>query len=144
MCYSQTIQMAAHKNQLYYGDNLQVLRDSIATESVDLVYPHGRQCEHSAVLRFAFRPVCREGASHIWSRSEKAQDRSELCTGCAQWRHGCFHRSHDHRPRLQQFSNRYTPKPQQLSGFFLKKKPPFTVLYSAHKLENCSKACIWP
>jgi len=24
--------------QLYYGDNLQVLRDSIATESVDLIY----------------------------------------------------------------------------------------------------------
>jgi len=23
---------------LYYGDNLQVLRDSIATESVDLIY----------------------------------------------------------------------------------------------------------
>ena len=25
-------------NALYYGDNLQVLRDSIATESVDLIY----------------------------------------------------------------------------------------------------------
>ena len=25
-------------NQLYYGDNLQVLRDSIASESVDLIY----------------------------------------------------------------------------------------------------------
>ena len=25
-------------NQLYYGDNLQVLRDSVSTESVDLVY----------------------------------------------------------------------------------------------------------
>ena len=25
-------------NQLYYGDNLQVLRDHIATESVDLIY----------------------------------------------------------------------------------------------------------
>ena len=25
-------------NQLYYGDNLQVLRDSIATECVNLVY----------------------------------------------------------------------------------------------------------
>lgn len=25
-------------NQLYYGDNLQVLRDSIANESVDLIY----------------------------------------------------------------------------------------------------------
>jgi len=34
MCYSQAIPMAAHKNQLYYGDNLQVLRDSITTESV--------------------------------------------------------------------------------------------------------------
>ncbi len=26
------------KNALYYGDNLAVLRESIATESVDLVY----------------------------------------------------------------------------------------------------------
>ena len=25
-------------NRLYYGDNLQVLRDSIASESVDLIY----------------------------------------------------------------------------------------------------------
>src|SRR5437016_13716327 len=25
-------------NQLYYGDNLQVLRDHLATESVDLIY----------------------------------------------------------------------------------------------------------
>lgn len=25
-------------NQLYYGDNLQVLREDIATESVDLIY----------------------------------------------------------------------------------------------------------
>ncbi len=25
-------------NQLYYGDNLQVLRDHIAKESVDLIY----------------------------------------------------------------------------------------------------------
>jgi hypothetical protein len=25
-------------NQLYYGDNLQVLRDSIASESIDLIY----------------------------------------------------------------------------------------------------------
>jgi hypothetical protein len=28
-------------NALYYGDNLAVLRDSIATESVDLVYLEG-------------------------------------------------------------------------------------------------------
>jgi hypothetical protein len=34
MCYSQAIQLAANKNQLYYGDNPQVLRDSITTESV--------------------------------------------------------------------------------------------------------------
>jgi 16S rRNA G966 N2-methylase RsmD len=26
------------KNQLYYGDNLRVLREEIAAESVDLVY----------------------------------------------------------------------------------------------------------
>ena len=29
---------AAHKNQLYYGDNLDVLRRKIASESVDLCY----------------------------------------------------------------------------------------------------------
>ncbi len=30
--------MADAKNQLYYGDNLQVLRDHIADQSVDLIY----------------------------------------------------------------------------------------------------------
>ena len=30
--------MADGKNQLYYGDNLQVLRDHIADQSVDLIY----------------------------------------------------------------------------------------------------------
>jgi site-specific DNA-methyltransferase (adenine-specific) len=30
--------MAAETNRLYYGDNLQILRDYIATESVDLIY----------------------------------------------------------------------------------------------------------
>jgi site-specific DNA-methyltransferase (adenine-specific) len=28
----------SHKNHLYYGDNLEVLRESIASESVDLIY----------------------------------------------------------------------------------------------------------
>lgn len=31
-------QMGWHVNSLYYGDNLKVLRDSIASESVDLIY----------------------------------------------------------------------------------------------------------
>src|SRR6266702_4002915 len=30
--------MNRHQNELYYGDNLAVLRNSIATESVDLIY----------------------------------------------------------------------------------------------------------
>jgi site-specific DNA-methyltransferase (adenine-specific) len=35
-----------HVNRLYYGDNLTVLRNDIATESVDLIYldpPFNRQ-----------------------------------------------------------------------------------------------------
>jgi hypothetical protein len=31
--------MTAKQNSLYYGDNLAVLRESIPTESVDLIYP---------------------------------------------------------------------------------------------------------
>jgi len=41
--------------------------------------------------------------------------------------------------RLQRVSNCYTLKPQLLSGFFLKKKPPCTVSARAHELENRSK-----
>jgi site-specific DNA-methyltransferase (adenine-specific) len=46
--------MATHKNQLYYGDNLQVLRDSIATESVDLVYldpPFNSQANYNVLFK---------------------------------------------------------------------------------------------
>lgn len=46
--------MAKMTNQLYYGDNLQVLRDSIATESVDLVYldpPFNRQANYNALFK---------------------------------------------------------------------------------------------
>jgi hypothetical protein len=39
---------------------------------------------------------------------------------------------------LKRFSNRYTPKPLQPSGFFPKKKPPCTELNSARELENRS------
>ena len=41
-------------NHLYYGDNLQVLRDSIATESVDLVYldpPFNSQANYNVLFR---------------------------------------------------------------------------------------------
>ncbi len=41
-------------NQLYYGDNLQVLRDSIATESVDLVYldpPFNSQATYNVLFK---------------------------------------------------------------------------------------------
>ena len=65
-------------NHLYYGDNLQVLRESIADESVDLVYldppfnsnasynvlfkgPSGNESAHSgqgpAVMRFSWNRV---------------------------------------------------------------------------------------
>jgi site-specific DNA-methyltransferase (adenine-specific) len=41
-------------NQLYYGDNLQVLRDSIATESVDLIYldpPFNSQANYNILFK---------------------------------------------------------------------------------------------
>ena len=41
-------------NQLYYGDNLQVLRDSIATESIDLVYldpPFNSQATYNVLFK---------------------------------------------------------------------------------------------
>jgi site-specific DNA-methyltransferase (adenine-specific) len=46
--------MATEKNALYYGDNLQVLRDSIATESVDLVYldpPFNSQANYNVLFK---------------------------------------------------------------------------------------------
>ncbi len=36
---------------LYYGDNLQVLRDSIATESVDLIYLDPPEISSNGVFR---------------------------------------------------------------------------------------------
>jgi site-specific DNA-methyltransferase (adenine-specific) len=45
---------SARVNHLYYGDNLQVLRDSIATESVDLVYldpPFNSQANYNVLFR---------------------------------------------------------------------------------------------
>ena len=41
-------------NHLYYGDNLQVLRECIATESVDLCYldpPFNSQATYCAMLK---------------------------------------------------------------------------------------------
>jgi site-specific DNA-methyltransferase (adenine-specific) len=41
-------------NQLYYGDNLQVLRDSVSTESVDLVYldpPFNSQANYNVLFK---------------------------------------------------------------------------------------------
>jgi len=41
-------------NHLYYGDNLQVLRDSIATESIDLVYldpPFNSQASYNVLFK---------------------------------------------------------------------------------------------
>jgi site-specific DNA-methyltransferase (adenine-specific) len=46
--------MTSYKNQLYYGDNLQVLRDSIASESVDLVYldpPFNSQANYNILFK---------------------------------------------------------------------------------------------
>lgn len=41
-------------NALYYGDNLDVLRDSIATESVDLIYldpPFNSQASYNVLFK---------------------------------------------------------------------------------------------
>ena len=41
-------------NQLYYGDNLHVLRDHIATESVDLIYldpPFNSQRDYNVLFK---------------------------------------------------------------------------------------------
>ena len=43
-------------NKLYYGDNLQVLRDSIADESVDLIYldpPFNSNASYNVLFRGA-------------------------------------------------------------------------------------------
>ncbi len=43
----------------YYGDNLQVLRDSIATESVDLIYldpPFNSNATYNVCFRRVSRP----------------------------------------------------------------------------------------
>ncbi len=44
----------ATANHLYYGDNLQVLRDSIADESIDLFYldpPFNSQANHNVLFK---------------------------------------------------------------------------------------------
>ncbi len=49
---------------LYYGDNLQVLRDSIATESVDLIYldpPFNSKATYNVLFR------SRKGTLHVRS-----------------------------------------------------------------------------
>jgi hypothetical protein len=38
LCYPQPNPVATQKNQLYYGDNLEVLKMYVKDESVDLVY----------------------------------------------------------------------------------------------------------
>jgi hypothetical protein len=46
------------RNQLYYGDNLDVLRESIATESVDLVYldpPFNSQATYNVYRTVSWR-----------------------------------------------------------------------------------------
>lgn len=43
-----------HANALYYGDNLAVLRDSIAAESVDLIYldpPLNSQANYNVLFK---------------------------------------------------------------------------------------------
>jgi hypothetical protein len=45
---------ADRMNKLYYGDNLQVLRDSVAAESVDLVYldpPFNSQANYNVLFK---------------------------------------------------------------------------------------------
>ncbi len=45
--------MADEKNRLYYGDNLEVLREYVATESVDLIYldpPFNSRQDHNVLF----------------------------------------------------------------------------------------------
>ena len=47
---------AVATNELYYGDNLQVLRDSIASDSIDLVYldpPFNSRASYNILFRAA-------------------------------------------------------------------------------------------
>ncbi len=51
---SERRELEAMPNALYYGDNLDVLRDSIATESVDLIYldpPFNSQASYNVLFK---------------------------------------------------------------------------------------------
>jgi 16S rRNA G966 N2-methylase RsmD len=57
-------------NHLYYGDNLDILRSSIADESVDLVYldpPFNSQANYNVLsMRFLARGSALKGSSQAW------------------------------------------------------------------------------
>ena len=59
-----------HKNQLYYGDNLTVLRDYIKDESVDLIYLDPPFNSRAGLQR----AVCREGRHALVSQITAFED----------------------------------------------------------------------
>lgn len=72
-------------NHLYYGDNLRVLRDSIATESVDLIYldpPFNSNASYNVLFK---GPQGTESAAQIeafddtWHRGTKPKAPFRTC-----------------------------------------------------------------
>ena len=65
-------------NQLFYGDNLQVLRENIADESVDLIYldpPFNSNARATDTYRLPAVPtVCRAGAKWPVSRCARRSE----------------------------------------------------------------------
>ena len=73
--------MAAHRNQLFYGDNLDILRESIADESVDLTdsaeaYLLTREEKHLTIRAFTD------------SQKQKAYEKQKgYCPKCPKTKH---------------------------------------------------------
>ena len=72
-------------NQLYYGDNLQVLRDHIAKESVDLIYldpPFNSKRDYNLLFK---TPKGHDSDASItafedtWHWNEQAKDEFDNC-----------------------------------------------------------------
>ena len=50
--------MPSNKNRLYYGDNLQVLREYIPDQSVDLIYFHPPSAPARTTISGGFIVIC--------------------------------------------------------------------------------------
>ncbi len=64
-------------NHLYYGDNLRVLRDSIADESVDLIYldpPFNSNASYNVLFK---RPIGNESSAQIEAFDDSLHFRPE-------------------------------------------------------------------